>query len=229
MTVSRIALLTKMDLFQGLNESELDAVAKMAIPVTLEPDEYLFHQDEPARRLFVIAEGQLRLVQIDAEGEQVVIRFARTGETIAGVVVLGDVPYPISVQAVEKCSLLAFERKTMLALMQKHPPILLNALRHLALRVVELQERVREISTKRVGTRLALTLLRLAHQMGRVTDDGILIDMPLSRQDLAEMTGTTLYTASRFLSSWENEGILLGGRERVVIRSEADLERIAEE
>ncbi len=104
-----------------------------------------------------------------------------------------------------------------------------NALRFLAGRLHELQDRYRELATERVERRVARAVLRLARQAGRKTDAGILIDLPLSRQDLAEMTGTTLYTVSRILSSWESAGLVEVGRERVVIKRGHGLVSIAED
>jgi CRP-like cAMP-binding protein len=91
------------------------------------------------------------------------------------------------------------------------------------------QERLRELATERVEQRVARTLLRLARQVGRKVEGGVLIDMPLSRQDLAEMTGTTLYTVSRILSQWEQQHLVETGRERILIRQPHGLVAIAED
>jgi CRP-like cAMP-binding protein len=84
------------------------------------------------------------------------------------------------------------------------------------------------MTTQRVEQRLAHTLIRLAAQSGRKVDEGILIDYPLTRQDLAEMSGTTLYTASRTLNQWEDKALVIPGRERVIIRNPHGLSRISE-
>ncbi|MER3457798.1 MAG: hypothetical protein C4309_03385 [Chloroflexota bacterium] len=117
----------------------------------------------------------------------------------------------------------------MVRLMERTPRLAFNALRLLAGRVQELQDRVRELATERVERRVARTLLRLARQAGRKVENGVLIDLPLSRQDLAEMTGTTLFTVSRVLSRWEQQGLVEAGRERVLIRFPHGLVRIAED
>jgi CRP-like cAMP-binding protein len=93
----------------------------------------------------------------------------------------------------------------------------------------EVQGQLQELATERVAQRVARALLRLAAQLGEKTETGVRIDLPLSRQSLAELTGTTLYTVSRLLSAWESEGLLEVGRERVTIRSPHGLVRIAED
>ncbi len=93
-----------------------------------------------------------------------------------------------------------------------------NAVRFVATQLHDLQVRYRQLATEKVERRVARALLRLVQHAGRKVDDGVLIDLPLSREDLAQMTGTTLYTVSRILSRWESEGILDVGRQRVVVR-----------
>jgi CRP-like cAMP-binding protein len=109
------------------------------------------------------------------------------------------------------------------------PRLALNGMKVIAGRFAELQDRYRELATERVERRVARALLRLVRQVGRQIEGGVLIDMPLSRQDLAEMTGTTLYTVSRILSKWEERGLVDGGRERVVLRKSHELVIIAED
>jgi CRP/FNR family transcriptional regulator, nitrogen oxide reductase regulator len=99
----------------------------------------------------------------------------------------------------------------------------------LAGHVREFQNRYRELATERVERRLARTVLRLASQVGRKTDEGVLLDLPLTRQDLAEMSGTTLFTVSRILSQWEDQELVRAGRERLVIRFPHGLVSIAED
>jgi CRP-like cAMP-binding protein len=80
-----------------------------------------------------------------------------------------------------------------------------------------------------VEQRLARALIRLAGQAGQQTPTGVLIDLPLSRVDLAEMTGTTIYTASRVLSRWEHQGLVETGREWVLVRQPSALAAVAED
>ncbi len=115
----------------------------------------------------------------------------------------------------------------MAALMENCPRLALNALSDVTGRLRDLRERYRELATERVERRVAHALTRLADRAGWKTEDGILIDMPLSRQDLAEMAGTTLYTVSRMLSGWQRDGLLDIGRQRVTILDPQGLIAIA--
>jgi CRP-like cAMP-binding protein len=113
--------------------------------------------------------------------------------------------------------------------MDRYPRLVSNALTIVGLRLQELQNRYRELATERVEQRVARAILRLVRQSGKQVEDGVQIEFPLSRQDIAEMTGTTLHTVSRLLSSWEQSGVLDGGRMRIVLRKPLALLAIAED
>ncbi|OGO62544.1 MAG: hypothetical protein A2030_04520 [Chloroflexi bacterium RBG_19FT_COMBO_50_10] len=104
----------------------------------------------------------------------------------------------------------------------------LNAMGLMADQLNEIQDRFRQVTTQRVEQRLAHTLIRLASQSGKRVKEGILIDHALSRQDLAEMSGTTIFTASRTLRQWDERELVIAGREKVIIRNPHALARIIE-
>jgi CRP-like cAMP-binding protein len=113
--------------------------------------------------------------------------------------------------------------------MEQSPRIALNALRIMSGQIRGFQSTVKDLSTKRVEQRVARAVLRLARESGRNIEEGILIDLPLSRQDLAEMTGTTLFSVSRMLKDWEKQGLIMSQRQRVIITYPHGLVTIAED
>jgi CRP-like cAMP-binding protein len=157
------------------------------------------------------------------------LRYVAPVDTFGVVAVLSEAEFPVSAQAVDVSEVLVWSKSTINSLMLEIPQIAVNGMSILAGRVREFQQRIVEMSTERVERRIARALLRLAQQTGRKTDEGVLIDMPLSRQDLAEMTGTTLYTVSRMLSQWESKGLIHSGREKIVIVFPHGLVAIAED
>lgn len=215
--------------FRDLGETELARVAQAARCRKVERGAYFFHEGDPAAILYVLAEGRVRLNQVSAEGQQVLLRFVSAGEPFGWIGSLGGTQYPASSEAVDDCLALYWDNETMVALMERHPRLAMGALKMLARQVQEMQERYRELATERVERRVARALLRLSAQTGRQVPGGILLDVRLSRQDLAEMTGTTLYTVSRILSRWEQEGLVKSRRERVLIRQPEGLVRVAED
>ena len=210
-------LLARLGLFQGLDADGLAAVIHAAHVHAVPSGSYFFVQGDPATRFYVLLEGRVRLTQVTADGQQVILRFITAGEGMGIIAALGAMAYPASAEALGACQALMWEGTAVAALMEHYPRLALNGMRLLAQRIGEFQDRLRELATERVERRVARMLLRLARQSGRKSAEGILIDLPLSRQNLAEMTGTTLYTVSRILSQWEAHGLVATGRDRVAI------------
>jgi len=222
-------LLGRSPLFRGAEEAELEAALTVAKHSQLERGEFFFHQGEPADYFYVIIEGQVRLSQLTAEGHQVIIHFMGPGDGMGIIVALSGTPYPLSAEVVTDCSALRWDYDSTLELMANSPKLAMNGLRLVGRRFQELQERYLELSTERVERRVARALLRLARQTGKRVDKGVLLDLQISRRDLGEMTGTTLYTVSRILSSWEQGELIETGRERIIIRQPHELVSIAED
>ena len=221
--------LSQQPLFQGLDPSQLREILMRAQPYRRSHGTFFFHEGDPALRLYVLVAGRVRILQVTPEGQQILLRIITPGEMFGGVALLGDADYPASAEVAEDSQALTWDGKTLARLMERYPRMALNALHLMAGRLRELQDRYRELATERVERRVARALLRLARQMGQKTEEGVLIDFPLSREDLAEMTGTTLYTVSRILSGWEKQGLIKAGRQRVLIRSLHGLVAIAED
>ena len=229
MTTGEQSLLTQIELFQGLSEIDLETVLKESREISFEQDSFLFYQDDPAERVFVLKSGRIKLYQLSDDGQQVLMRVMTPGMMFAAISIVEGATYPVSAEAAEAGQAIYWSQETILSLIERYPRLAMNAIRVLAGHVCEFQNRYRELATERVERRLARTVLRLASQTGRKTDEGVLLDLPLTRQDLAEMSGTTLYTVSRILSQWDSQGLVLAGRERLVIRFPHGLVSIAED
>lgn len=228
--VTETKLLAGVPLFRGLNEEALAAAAVDARLVRAAAGRTFFREGEPATLFFVLRRGRVKFTQISAEGHEVILRVIGPGEPFGGIAAIADTAtYPVTARAVEVSEAHTWNGARIAALMHRFPPIAINAARMIAERLHELQRQHRELMTERVERRIARALLRLAHHAGRRVAQGVEIDFPLSRQDLAQMTGTTLFTVSRTLSAWEEDGLIATGRRRVIVRQPHRLVRIAED
>ena len=216
------------DLFAGLADADQQTIQWAAKPHQVEKGGFFFYQGDPALQVLLLTAGRVRLAQVTPDGQQVVLNLISAGAIFGIISVIQATDYPVSAQAMEDSTALVWPRQIMMQLVEKFPPLALNAMRLMADHIQETQNRLRELSTERVERRLARTLLRLAAQTGVKTPEGVQIGLPLTRQDLAEMIGTTLYTVSRILSQWEGQGLVRSGRERVIIRFPHGLVAIAE-
>lgn len=222
-------MVRKARLFEGLDEETLNGLLDNAHVVSLDEGGYFFMQGDPAERSFVLASGKVRLSQVNPDGQQVIQGYIGAGREFGIIAAVSATHYPVSAQAAVASTALGWDQAIFRNLIAENPRVAQNALQIMGRQVAEFQTRVRELSTQRVEQRIARAVLRLARQSGRKTDEGVLIDLPLSRQDLAELTGTTLFTVSRTLKAWENRGLILSRRERVIITSPHGLVTIAED
>ena len=224
-----LSLLRRCPLFAGLEPDELRAAHRAAAVIEAGRREALFREGEPAETFVVVLAGRVKLTQVGADGQEVIVRYLGPGDMGAATAIFSGSTYPATAIAVGDVRLLTWPRERIDELLRRIPALALNAMRILSERVRELQDRVRELATEKVAQRVARALVRLARQVGKRVEGGVLLDMPLSREDIAKMTGTTLFTVSRVLSTWEAAGIVASRRERIVIRHPHGLVAIAED
>lgn len=216
-------------LFRDLPPAAIAELGSTATIESFEKKSLLFREGEPAEALWLLRTGRLKLTKLGANGQEIVVRFLVPGEPFGAIALLSGARYPVSAEAVDPAEVLSWAPSSMLDLVKRFPNIGMNSARVMSERMQEIQERYRELATERVAQRVARAILRLARQTGRRVEGGVLLDLPLSRQDLAELTGTTLFTISRTLSEWEQQGLVELGRERVLIKSPHGLVTIAED
>lgn len=223
------SVIRHLDFFKGLDAAALDEIAARAKPARIPRGEALFRQDEPSRAIFMVLSGRLKATQITPEGRQVVVRLAGPGDLVGHVAVFTETPYPATpVAAVESVALM-WRPSVFIELMARYPLLSLAVVRNMGKFIEEAHTRLRESSTERVERRIAHLVLRLTRQAGHSIDGGVEISFPITRQDIALMMGATLHTVSRVLSAWEQDGIVDGGRQHLVLRDPQALARIAEE
>jgi CRP-like cAMP-binding protein len=216
--------LRRVSVFQRATDDDLRLVAGAAIPRRVEEGEYFFLQGDPANYLYVLTSGLAKLLQISPNGQQVNLRTLHPWQMFGAVgAVRDDRTYPACAQALEDCTAVAIAGSFMHQLMETRPYLSFDLMQLMTGYIQEMQ-----LATERVEQRVARALLRLLAQTGVKTAPGN-IELAFSRQDLAEMSGTTLYTVSRTLAEWERRGLVATGRERVTILSPHGLVRIAED
>jgi CRP-like cAMP-binding protein len=211
------SLVAGMPLFSGVAAADLDGLLADARSTRYPKNNAVFTQGEEAHSFFLLLHGHVRAAKTTPAGQQVVVRYVTPGETFGVAAAIGLSHYPATATAVDDSVVLAWPSALWPRLVEKHPALAANTLQTVGARLQESHSRVIEMSTEQVERRVAHTLLRLARQAGRKVEAGIEIEFPISRQDIAEMTGTTLHTVSRILSAWEGDGLVAGGRQRIVL------------
>jgi CRP-like cAMP-binding protein len=229
LTPAQCEAVTRCALFQDVSADDSAAIIAAGRFYEMPPGGFFFHQGEDSTMLYVIAEGRVKLTQVTDDGQQIIVDYFGPGEGLGIIVALNLVPYPLSAEAIEPCTTVGWTRQTMRDLMLRHSRLALNGMRMVGQRFTQMQNRFQELATQRVERRVARALMRLVRQFGRRTADGVLIDVALSREDLAQMTGTNLYTVSRILSKWEGDGLIASGRKRITLLKAHELVALAED
>lgn len=218
----RVDLIHASQLFAGLSQPAYERIAWLARPKTFARDEMLFMQGEPARNVFLIRSGNVKITQLAPNGNEVILWMYGVGNVIGALSEPTSCCYTCSVSALEPCTALVWEFAALQGVMLEHSQIRKNASLILTTRLNELEERFREVATEKVPKRVALALLRLVRHIGKEVHEGV--EVSLSREELAQMTGTTLFTISRLISKWSELGLVLPRREALIVRDSHRLE-----
>jgi CRP-like cAMP-binding protein len=221
--------LRRVSVFQNATDDDLGLLLKRGILRSIEEGEFFFFQGDPARYLYILVAGRAKLMQSSPAGQQVNLRTINEWQLFGALGAVRDgVAYPATAQALEPSTALAIESAFLHEMMQTRPYLSFDLMQLMTGYIQEMQSRYRELATEKVERRIARAILRLTAQMGVKNADGN-IELDFTRQDLAEMSGTTLYTVSRVLSEWERRGLVEAGRERVVLSNPHGIVQIAEE
>ncbi|TIT76706.1 MAG: Crp/Fnr family transcriptional regulator [Mesorhizobium sp.] len=208
------SLIAGLSLFEGIAAADLDRIVGQARSIRIAKDQPVFEQEQEAHSFFLLLDGHVRVVKSTPDGQEVTVRYISPGELMGIASALGRTTYPANAIAAVDCVVLAWPSQLWPTFATSFPSFGSNTYKTVGTRLQDAHTRVIEMSTEQVEQRVAHALLK---QSGKKTEEGILIDFPISRQDVAEMTGTTLHTVSRLLSAWEDQGLVKSGRQRVVV------------
>nr|WP_277614271.1 Crp/Fnr family transcriptional regulator [Kaistia nematophila] len=222
------SLIATLPLFRSARAEDLDRVLAGARPLRFARETAIFEQEGDAHSFFLLLDGHVRVVKTTPAGDQVIVRYISAGEMIGIAHAFGRDTYPASAIAAVNCVALAWPSSLWPSFVAQIPGFAASTYQTVGSRLQDAQARLVEMATEKVEQRVARALHRLVEQSGRQTESGRQIDFPISRQDIAEMTGTTLHTVSRLLAAWEAKGIIAGGRQQVTVVEPARLLVLAE-
>jgi CRP/FNR family transcriptional regulator, nitrogen oxide reductase regulator len=225
----RVALLSSVRMFAALPPAVLCQVARRFFPRHFQHGEFVFLEGRPATALNLLASGRVKVISETEEGREVILRQIGTGEIFGGAGIWGENDYPASAVAQEDAVVLQLPSLEFQSLMASHAELSLAVIQELGLRLREAEARIRDLQAEHVERRLARALVRLAAKQGHSSTVSVGLTVLLTRQDLAAVAGTTLSTASRTLSAWDQRGVITAGRQRVTIRQPAVLLALADE
>lgn len=214
--------------FRALSTEDRARLAEIGSVRAYDKGEELFAEGDPSDFLYTIVAGRVKVIKSIPSGKEVILEIFSAGDPVGAVVAYEGRPYPASAVAIEKTSCLLLRRAPFFALLERHPTLVRGFLLGLTQRIVELTRRIPEVAGGRVETRFAHLFLKLADKMGRPAPEGSLIPMALSRQDLADLTGTTIETCIRIMSRWGKDGLVRTEKDGFVVVDRRALEKLAQ-
>ena len=226
MSVPVDQLLRASPLFRRLPEADRTRLAAVSQVQTFAKGDTLFSEGDPSDLLYVVADGRVKIVKLLPTGKEVIIEIFGPGDPVGAVAALESRPYPASAVAMTPSLAIVIQRGAFFALLESCPGLVRGLLVGLSFRLVELTRRISEVAGSKVETRFAHLFLKLGERMGEKRPEGFFIPMPLSRQDLADLTGTTIETSIRLMSRWGKEGVVLTEKDGFVVADWAGLEAL---
>lgn len=221
----RLNILHNLPFFRGLSHGDIGEVNKIFNDVHYSADEIIYHAGDKANRLCVIASGSVKLIKNSAEGHTTLIDILRQGEFFGNLEALGDAVHQETAIAQTPVCILKISSDAFRGILNKYPACALKVLDSISKRLYDAQETIRQLSACPVENRIVHTLLKLGEKLGEQKDVGFLIQIPLSRNDIAGMTGTTPETASRIISQLQKDNVIQTGRKWIAIK---DIEKLKE-
>lgn len=212
------SLLRGVPPFSLLEDEQIREILDLAQSRRYDAEAVIFEEGDAAERFYLLLDGYIRVVRITPEGEQVIALHIPAGQLFGIASALGRTTYPATSVAAAESVALSWPMRHWDDFIAKYNGFATQTYATVGKRVAEMNDRIVEMATQQVEQRIACALLRLINQTGRKVDGGIEIDFPITRQDLSEMTGTTLHTVSRLLSGWEKQGIVQSGRKKITVR-----------
>jgi CRP-like cAMP-binding protein len=220
-------LLQATPLFRALSSEDRARLAPHTRIRDYVRGDLIFAEGSPSDHFYAIASGRVKVFKMTPAGKDVILEIFAAGDPLGAVAVYEGWLFPASAMAIEDTTCITIERSTFFALLERHPTLVRGLLLGLTHRLVELTNRLAELSGSRVEPRFARLFLKLAGEVGSAARGGLFIPMPLSRQELADLTGTTIETAIRIMSRWGKERLVLTEKEGFLLLDVKALEALA--
>ena len=224
----KAGLVQQFPLFAGASQADCREIVSAARETEYSRRDTLFLEGDPVRSVILLISGSAKVMQFGQNGTEVILRLVGPGEVVGMVGFCVQCQHCSMAQTLSAATALVWEANVFEALTERFPVLRRNIVNVVSQRLQDLEERYREISTEKVAVRLSHQLVRLFNQVGRRVNGNGTLEINLSREELAQLTGTTLFTVSRLLSDWDERGVVSTRRESVSVHNVQALRELAE-
>ncbi len=215
--------LKKIDLFKNLSDAELKELGPYLAVVAYRKKDTIFSEGESPEWFYVVVKGKVKVTKLSHEGKEIILEVISPNDIFGGVAVLRNFPYPANAVAMEDSEVLKISRKNLMRLVDRFPNLMYCIALQLGDRMKSSYDSLKNIALERVEARIAALLLKLSNKVGIQTDEGIVIDMRLTKQDVADMVGTTVETSIRTFSKFKKQGLVTDTEGKIIIKDHEGL------
>ncbi len=213
----------KTAIFDSLTEKDAREIAPYLLHEHYRKKETIFAEGDPSDWLYIVSKGKVKITKLSQEGKEIILELISPPDFFGGIAVVRGFPYPANAVAMEETEVVKLSRKHLLSIMDRFPNLMYCMAMNIGDRIKGSHETLKSIALEKVESRIASLLIKLSDKAGEKRADGITITMKLTKQDIAEMVGTTVETSIRTMSKLTKAGIVASKAGRIVIK---DLERL---
>jgi CRP-like cAMP-binding protein len=222
----RLKIIGHLPFFKHLPAEAISKINALFHDRDVSADERIYFEGDDAGHLYLVAMGKVKLVRNTTSGRDVLLDVLHGGDYFGSLSTFGGRVHTETAIAQTDCCILQISSEDFETILAEYPNVTRKVLDAVSKRLTESQEIVKQLSAYTVEQRIASALLRLAGKLGETREQGVLIQLPFSRQDLAAMTGSTTETVSRVMSRFVEDGLVKSGRKWVTITDKKRLEEL---
>lgn len=213
----------KVTIFNALSAEDAKEIARYLSPAVFSKKEFIFSEGDPSEWLYIVKKGKVKITKLSSEGKELILEIVPPNEIFGGIAVVRGFPYPANAVAMEDTEVLKMSRKNLLSILDRFPNLMYCMAMNIGDRIKGTHETLKSIALEKVESRIASLLIKLCDKAGEKLPEGIAINMKLTKQDIAEMVGTTVETSIRTMSKLAKAGLVSAKSGKIVIR---DLDRL---
>lgn len=212
-------ILKQIFVFDGLSNDELGDLQEIVLLRPYRKGMFIFMESEPGDALYFVQKGRIKLTKTLADGREHILHFVGEGQIFAEVLLFDDGPYPATAEVTSDSIVGIIRNKDLDGFLRTHPETTLKILKVMSRRLRKAQMQIRDLALKDTFGRLMSTLVKLANEYGTETDDGLLIELSLSQQELANMIGASRETVSRSLNDLKKQNVIEFDRQSILVKN----------
>lgn len=219
--------LQKMDLFKNLSDEDFKELEPYLTTTLYKKKEDIFTEGDAPEWFYIVTTGKIKITKISHDGKEIILEIISPNDIFGGVAVLRNFPYPANAVAMEDSEVVKISRKNLMRLVDRFPNLMYIIALQLGDRMKSSYDSLKNIALDRVEARIAALLLKLSNKVGLETDEGLVIDMRLTKQDVADMVGTTVETSIRTFSKFKKQGLVADSDGKIIIKNKKGLSELS--